>query len=182
MWWATDVSVIGRIYACRTMKILIAYDGSADAKAAVSLAGHLFDGSTAVVLAVWEGLSTVVARAESGLSSSLDFERIEAECAQHAQDLAIDGAGHARAAGLQAEARAVQRRGSIAETILEEADAADAELIVVGTRGLGSVKSFLLGSVSRAVLQRSALPVLVAPTPTRRLERQADEPFLSARL
>ena len=42
------------------MKILIAYDGSPDAKAAVALAGHLFDGSTAVVLTVWEGFSEVV--------------------------------------------------------------------------------------------------------------------------
>lgn len=165
------------------MKMLIAYDGSPDAKAAVALAGHLFDGSTAVVLTVWEGLSTVVARADAGLSSSLDFERIDRECAQRARDQAIDGAGHARAAGLQAETRAVQRRGSIADTVLEEADKAGAELIVVGTRGLSGVKSFLLGSVSRAVLQRASLPVLVAPSAARRAQRPAiDEPFLSAKL
>lgn len=165
------------------MKILIAYDGSADAKAAVALAGHLFDGSTAVVLSVWEGLSMVVARAEAGLSSSLDFARIEAECAQHARNLAIDGAGHARVAGLQAEARAAERRGSIAETILAEAEAAGAELIVVGTRGLSGVKSFLLGSVSRAVLQHADRPVLVAPSAARRTEQSPiEEPFLSAKL
>jgi len=164
-------------------KMLIAYDGSADAKAAVTLAGHLFDGSTAVVLTVWEGLATVISRAEAGLSSSLDFERIEAECEQAATDLAVDGAGHARAAGLQAEARAVQRRGSVANAILEEAAEAGAELIVVGSRGLSSVKSFLLGSVSRAVLQRSALPVLVAPSAARGSEPSAiDEPFSHARL
>jgi nucleotide-binding universal stress UspA family protein len=165
------------------MKMLIAYDGSPDARAAVSLAGHLFDGSTAIVLTVWEGFSTVVARAEAGLSSSLEFERIEAECRQHAEDLAADGAGHARAAGLQAAAGAVEQRGSIAETILREAEASDVELIVVGTRGLSGVKSFLLGSVSRAVLQRARLPVLVAPTPAQGGDRAPlDEPFLSARL
>lgn len=166
-----------------SMKMLIAYDGSADAKAAVTMAGHLFDGSTAVVLTVWEGFSTVVARAESGLSSSLDFARIDTECEQRATDQAIDGAGHARAAGLQAEARATERRGSIADTILEEAESAGVELIVVGTRGLSGVKSFLLGSVSRAVLQRARLPVLVAPTPTPGASRPpVDEPFLSAKL
>ena len=165
------------------MKILIAYDGSPDAKAAVSLAGHLFDGSTAVILTVWEGFSTVVSRAEAGLSSSLDFARIRADCEQRAQNLAIDGAGHARAAGLQADARAVEQRGSIAETVLAEAEAAGAELIVVGTRGLSGVKSFLLGSVSRAVLQRAGLPVLVAPSAARRTTQPAvEEPFLSAKL
>jgi nucleotide-binding universal stress UspA family protein len=165
------------------MKMLIAYDGSPDAKAAVALAGHLFDGSTAVVLTVWEGFSTVVARADAGMPSSLDFERIDSECEQRANEMAIDGAGHARAAGLQAEARATKRRGSMAETILEEAEASGAELIVVGTRGLSGVKSFLLGSVSRAVLQRARLPVLVAPSVARRIEQPAiDEPFLSAKL
>lgn len=165
------------------MKMLIAYDASADAKAAVALAGHLFDGSTAVVLTVWEGFSTVVARADAGMSVSLDFEQIDRECEHRAREQALDGAGHARAAGLQAEARATERRGSIADTILEEAEASGAELIVVGTRGLGSVRSILLGSVSRAVLQRARLPVLVAPSVARPGEQSAiDEPFLSARL
>ncbi|MGZ4168761.1 MAG: universal stress protein [Solirubrobacteraceae bacterium] len=165
------------------MRMLIAYDGSADAKAAVSLAGHLFDGSTAVVLTVWDGLSTVISRAGAHLTSSLDFEQINTECEQRARDQAFDGAGHARAAGLQAEARAAERRGSIADTILEEAEAAGAELIVVGTRGLSGAKSFLLGSVSREVLQRAGRPVLVAPSPARRHEQPGiDEPFLSANL
>lgn len=165
------------------MKLLIAYDGSADAKAAVALAGHLFDGSTAVVLTVWEGFSEVVARASAGLSSTFDFDQINAECEQWARERALDGAGHARAAGLQAEIRVAERRESVAETILGEAEATGAELIVVGSRGLSGVKSFLLGSVSRAVLQRARLPVLVAPTRTPGTHRPpVDEPFLSAKL
>jgi nucleotide-binding universal stress UspA family protein len=165
------------------MRLLIAYDGSADAKAAVTLAGHLFDGSTAVVLTVWEGFSEVVSRASSGVSSTFDFEQIQAQCAQWARERAAEGAGHARAAGLQAETRVAEQRESIADTILEEAEATGAELVVVGTRGLSGVKSFLLGSVSRAVLQHAGLPVLVAPSAARRPERPAiDAPFLSARL
>ena|SRR6185312_988006 len=165
------------------MKILIAYDGSPDAKAAVALAGHLFDGSTAAILTVWEGFSEVVARAGSGLSSSLDFEQIDAECEQWAADRAAEGVGHARASGLQAEAHVAKRRTSTADAILAEADAVRADLVVVGCRGFGPVKTALLGSVSRAVLQRSRIPVLVAPSvhghPEQRL---ADGPFLSAQL
>ncbi|MFL5863768.1 MAG: universal stress protein [Solirubrobacteraceae bacterium] len=165
------------------MKILIAYDGSADAKAAVALAGHLFDRSTAVVLTVWEGFSTVVARAQAGGASTFDFEQIDAQCEQWARERAIEGAGHARAAGLQAEARAAHRRQSIADTILAEATTAGAELVVLGTRGLTGVRSLLLGSVSRAVLQHSGLPVLVAPATARETETPpAGEPFLSAKL
>lgn len=165
------------------MNLLIAYDGSPDAKAAVILAGHLFDSSTAVVLTVWEGFSEVLDRASAGLASTFDFEQINAECEQRAHECAIDGAGHARAAGLQAEARVSERRESIADTILQEAAANGAELVVVGTRGLSGVRSLLLGSVSRAVFQHARLPVLVAPSPGPGAEHLAiDEPFLSARL
>ena len=173
----------GRGTYAPVMKLLIAYDGSDDAKAAVALAGRLFDSSTAVVLTVWDGFSEVVTRASGALTSTLDFEQIDADCAERAQALAIEGAGHARAAGLQAETRVAERGHSIAETILDEAAATDAELVVVGTRGLSRVRSFLLGSVSRGVLQHAGLPVLVAPAISRRTETpRAAEPFLSAKL
>ena len=165
------------------MKILIAYDGSPDAKAAVALAGHLFDGSTAVVVTVWDGFSAVVARAGTGTGTALDFDRIDQECEQWARDRTVEGVGHARAAGLQAEARVAQQRDTTAATILEEATAGGADLVVVGSRGLGPVKSTLLGSVSRAVLRHATVPVLVAPATARGPERRLDDtPFLSAHL
>lgn len=165
------------------MKLLIAYDGSADAKAAVALAGHLFDGSTAVVLTVWDGFTEVVTRASGAGAATFDFDEINAQCARWAGERAAEGAGLARAAGLQAETHVAERAESIARTILDEAEAVDADLIIVGSRGLSGVKSLLLGSVSRAVLQRARLPVLVAPSAARRPERPIiDTPFLSARL
>jgi nucleotide-binding universal stress UspA family protein len=39
----------------------------------------------------------------------------------------------------------------------------DAELIVVGRRGLGAVRSLVLGSVSSYVVQHATCPVLVVP-------------------
>lgn len=38
-------------------------------------------------------------------------------------------------------------------------------MIVLGTRGLGGVKSFLLGSVSHAVVQHADRPLLIVPSP-----------------
>ena len=46
-------------------------------------------------------------------------------------------------------------------------NAHDAELIVVGRRGRGAVKSLVLGSVSSYVLQHATCPVLVMPAPHR---------------
>lgn len=45
--------------------------------------------------------------------------------------------------------------------ILEVAEAQNAELIVVGSRGRGSIGAGLLGSVSRELVKRSKRPVLV---------------------
>ena len=44
-------------------------------------------------------------------------------------------------------------------------NAHDAELIVVGRRGRGAVKSLVLGSVSSYVMQHATCPVLVMPAP-----------------
>jgi nucleotide-binding universal stress UspA family protein len=43
--------------------------------------------------------------------------------------------------------------------------AADADLVVLGTRGLGPVKGLLLGSVTHRVMTRVACPIVVVPAP-----------------
>jgi nucleotide-binding universal stress UspA family protein len=173
------------------MKILIAYDGSADAKAAVAWAGSLFDGSIAVVLNVWEGFTEVVDRSGAGLPSALDFEEIDAACEHAAHECALEGSGHARVAGLPAEARCAKRGATIWETILEQAAETDADVIVVGSRGRGTIQSLLLGSVSRALLRHADRPVLVVPASDVAAKRSAPRPlhrkpvdreFFSARL
>jgi nucleotide-binding universal stress UspA family protein len=53
------------------------------------------------------------------------------------------------------------REGREAESILKVAESRKADLIVMGTRGLGSVKGFLVGSVSRKVIHYASCPVMV---------------------
>jgi nucleotide-binding universal stress UspA family protein len=53
--------------------------------------------------------------------------------------------------------------GSAAETIREAADREDAELLVVGSRGRGGLRSAVLGSVSRELAVRAGRPVVVVP-------------------
>jgi nucleotide-binding universal stress UspA family protein len=50
--------------------------------------------------------------------------------------------------------------GPPAEAILSVAEARRADLIIMGTRGLGELKGLLVGSVGHKVMQSAACPVL----------------------
>jgi nucleotide-binding universal stress UspA family protein len=65
-------------------------------------------------------------------------------------------------AGLDVEAREVC---DLAARGLLDA-ARDADLVVVGARGLGGFRGLLLGSVSQQVAQHARCPVLIVPAPT----------------
>ena len=51
--------------------------------------------------------------------------------------------------------------GDPAQTIVDIADRCGCQAIILGARGLGALRSALLGSVSQAVLQASRVPVTV---------------------
>jgi nucleotide-binding universal stress UspA family protein len=154
--------------------ILIAYDGSPDAQAAIQRAGQLFPDQPAAVLTVWEPFEDVVARSGAiGALGGFDYEAVNREYEQHSRARAEEGAQRAQEAGLQAEALIRLRNGSVPRAILDEAEDIGAEAIVLGSRGLTGVKSLLLGSVSHAVLQHADRPVIVVPSPEVASERAA---------
>ena len=51
--------------------------------------------------------------------------------------------------------------GPEAESILKAAKSREADLIMMGTRGFGAVKGFLVGSISRKVIHYASCPVMV---------------------
>lgn len=71
-----------------------------------------------------------------------------------------DAQGAAQAAGIK-EVSTVSAAGEPATEIVAAARAAEADLVVVGRRGLGGVTELLLGSVSQKVLHHAAGDVLV---------------------
>jgi nucleotide-binding universal stress UspA family protein len=148
--------------------LLIAYDGSDNAKAAIAAVARLMPGADAMVLMTWEPYIDSLARSGAmglgGVSSTISPE-IEDQLRAGSLKIATEGAELAAAAGLVATHKAVPTNGSPAHAILGEADALGADLIVVGTRGLGRVKSVVLGSVSHAVVQHADRPVMVIPAP-----------------
>jgi nucleotide-binding universal stress UspA family protein len=67
-----------------------------------------------------------------------------------------------RKSGLETTALLVH--GATVETILKEASDVDADMIVVGSHGRGAMYQLVVGSISKGVLQKSRIPVLVVPT------------------
>ncbi len=67
-----------------------------------------------------------------------------------------------RASGIDAHSLILQ--GPTAETILREAEALSASLLVIGSHGHGALKNLLLGSVGEALLRHSPCPVVVVPS------------------
>ena len=53
--------------------------------------------------------------------------------------------------------------GVVAEEILNQADALNADLIVMGTHGHGAIYNLLVGSTTKGVLKHSTRPVLLMP-------------------
>jgi nucleotide-binding universal stress UspA family protein len=70
---------------------------------------------------------------------------------------------HPVALNLGPGVRLVERGGNAVDVLLEVAAAEDAQLIVVGSRGVGRAPALALGSTSLQVVQRSPVPVLIVP-------------------
>jgi nucleotide-binding universal stress UspA family protein len=147
--------------------ILVSYDGSHDARAALEHVARLMPGARATVLTVWNPERDYDGAHGPGLGLAGVYAPDPEEDAareQAAQACAEDGAQRANAAGLEAEPRIASRGDGIARTVLEVADEIDADVVVLGTRGRGGVASFLLGSVSHAVVQQADRAVMVVPS------------------
>jgi nucleotide-binding universal stress UspA family protein len=144
------------------LHLLIAYDGSDAAKEAIAVAAKLYGPhARATVLYAWEPL--VMYAGGMGMAApSFPTGGSERE-EQDAVSLVEDGARHAAALGLEAEARAVQTVAAPWRTIVDTAERDAADLVVIGTRGLSGVRSLLMGSCSHHVAQHAVCPVLVVP-------------------
>jgi nucleotide-binding universal stress UspA family protein len=147
-------------------EILIAYDGSEGARAAIAHAGAVLRGGPAVVATAWAPFRDTAPAALRALHSTIAEDAIadlDAASGQHAEDRAAEGAELARAAGFDAVPRPLATSHRYFRALLDLADELDAPVIVMGSRGRSPVAAAVLGSVSTGVLHHGRRPVLVVP-------------------
>ena len=141
--------------------ILVATDGSPHATAATRLVASIAwpPDTTFGVVAVVPSL-----RELAGLPWALvvpaNMADVEASELQRAQKVTWAAVDALRAAGLTAHCKVL--RGHPAKVIVRLAERYNAEMVVLSSRGLGTVEAVLLGSVSAEVIDRAPCPVLVA--------------------
>jgi nucleotide-binding universal stress UspA family protein len=158
--------------------VLLCFDGSEQAAAAIACAGEVLSARDAVVVTAWEPIAAwepydpgaLLSAGVAKLGSrALELDEIAQELAHEKLDRGLE---LARAAGFQARGEIVE--GKAWHAICDLATELDAAAIVLGARGLSRVESVLLGSVSAAVVAHAKRPVLVIPAQDADSEAGAD--------
>jgi nucleotide-binding universal stress UspA family protein len=151
-------------------KILVALDGSESSQRAAQAAVELAEKLKADLI-VLHAISPPTSYYRSTIASPTGMSlpapsqhEIDAYYA-YARKVALGIVGEteskAKKQGVHVKTDIPEAVSSVVETIINHAAKENADLIVVGTRGLGGFKRMLLGSVSSGIVSHANCPVLV---------------------
>lgn len=138
-------------------KILVAYDGSKASNKALDRAIEVAKASPDTQLNIIHAFDFPRVFIGEGLAP------LPASVNKDYYDLAVqlteDVKSRVSDKGVQAQVEMIQ--GSPAAVILDYAEEKGADVIFIGSRGLGGIREFVLGSVSHNVVQHAKIPVLI---------------------
>ena len=131
--------------------VVLATDGSESSERALAFAIELAQdtGASLEIVSVRPQWS----RAGAG-TGTLEVDRYDSS-----DDVAERAAARARRAGVEATGHVLE--GHTVDRIIDTAVCVEADILVVGSRGLGSISGAVLGSVSQALVRRSPVPVMI---------------------
>ena len=142
-------------------KILLATDGSEDAVLAARVAAGV-SVTTGREVHVVHVLEPIPRYAYPGVTPEI-YSLVDTERKERARELLARETDGLRDVGDNV-AEVHLREGLTVDEILDSGDEVRADLIVMGSRGLGRVKNMLLGSVSEGVVHHSRRPILMVLT------------------
>ena len=142
--------------ASQTHNVVLGVDGSRHSMRAIDFALDFADrhGAQLKAILAWNELPTDAIAPASGWR--LDWSDITNTCRRELAESIAGAAERYPALTIQQEVTTTQ---SPAEALLTAAETAD--MLVVGTRGRGSVRATLLGSASHAIVHYAPCPVAV---------------------
>ncbi len=145
---------------------IVGYDGSPRASAAIDVGALLFPDAHAWITYLWVPpfASDKVRRRLRTIARDNNelIQLVEREGEREAQRVAMRGVTLARAAGWDAEPLLQRTWGAEGLRIAQVADEVRADLVLIGSRGLGGTTA-ALGSMSDMAVHYCARPVVVVP-------------------
>lgn len=144
------------------MRVIVAVDGSAAATDAVTLV-EAIAWPTDSVLRVVSVIEPMLLPPSGPLYRGVGLApEVDEAITAYTHDTLRGVVERLRSSGRSVEGEVL--RGRAASAIIDDARDFRADLVVVGSRGHGTIASLLLGSVSSEVVDHAACPVLVART------------------
>jgi nucleotide-binding universal stress UspA family protein len=142
-------------------KILVAMDGSESSLRAYEYASFLARQCNAALVIVnicdlFEKITDKIRRELEDVAKKIDAEGGTGITMQ----LLEDYKSQANGSGIK-DVKTIRREGNAAAEILHIADEENIDTIVVGSKGIKSVKEFLLGGVSDKVIHHAKCPVTI---------------------
>jgi nucleotide-binding universal stress UspA family protein len=143
------------------MRVLVATDGSPSAEMAVDfVAGLAWPEGSEIRVAEAIETGTAIFGGPWPAIAVVQAEELEAELQRTAGDNVNRARDRLQGPGREVAVEVL--RGRPATAIIEAAKTFRADVIVLGSRGHGTIESMLLGSVSAEVVDHATVPVLVA--------------------
>ncbi|WP_347491088.1 universal stress protein [Desulfoscipio sp. XC116] len=140
-------------------KILVPLDGSHRSIAAAEHAMQIAAGFGAQVtfLHVVPNLTNFVSSHQ--VQAAIDFNQLAEEFAANGETILDDARKEFTDRGVIIDKKLLW--GHPSQEIIQEAKDGQYDLIVVGSRGLGEIKGYVMGSVSNRITKHAPCPVLV---------------------
>jgi len=149
--------------------IMIAVDGSSESLQAVHQALSLIERGLRAEIA----LVNVQEPASLLQLATQDSDAIAAAAVEAGEHLMAEGAALLDAAGVGYSMEVVL--GSPSTVLVDMAEQLNADLVILGARGMGAIQSAMVGSVSKAVIHRCTRPVLIVREPEPEQQELAED-------
>jgi nucleotide-binding universal stress UspA family protein len=144
-------------------KVLVAYDGSDPSKRAIDYAtkmAAMFEGELAILTVVPKVSVPIYSNAELG-AQAIDIANLQDRMRENYSQSLKKAEEEIKGLYPNLKVETILQEGRPSSIIVSEADRLGVSLIIMGSRGLGGITGWILGSTSRQVVDQCTKAILI---------------------
>lgn len=148
-------------------KVLIAFDGSEPSKHALNHGVHIAEkfGANIIIISVVPRVMMPVFPDEgfgaAPITAAQEFTEYQERMKNFYLEALSEVKGNLDKDAPELKVEFLLEEGRPSSTVVQKAEEENVDLIVIGSRGLGGITGFILGSTSRRIVDSCTKPVLV---------------------